>query len=112
MGADNFVGFYGIKIPLDAEDEEEQEACATGVDARCIKAHAARLETYMGRMTNGEDYFVYIGTHLTSIGLEGDAHQSFKTHTLVSRFAEVDRRLIDAGFRDEPALHFQLVAQY
>ncbi|MEK8032509.1 hypothetical protein AACH06_16920 [Ideonella sp. DXS29W] len=112
MGADCMVGFYGIKVPLDADDEAEQEACGTDTDPRCVKARGAGLQTYTGRMTDGEDYFLYIGWQVADIGLEGSSHVAHSPADLMRKFEDVDRRLLEAGFRERAALHFQLVAQY
>lgn len=112
MGADHFIGFYGIKIALDPDDEDVHEACGLGSDARCVRARAAGLQTLMGRMTDGEDYFLFIGQPLASIGVEGDPHVSHAMPHLIALAADVDARLTKAGFSAQPALHFQLQAQY
>jgi hypothetical protein len=112
MGADHFLGFYGIKIALDPNNEEEQEACGLGTDPRCIRALAAGLQTHTGRMTDGEDYFLYIGRRLTSIGLQAESHTTHTVAGVVAMASDIDPRLVQAGFRERPALHFQLQAQY
>lgn len=112
MGADYFVGFYGIKIALSPDDEDTQEACALGTDPRSARAIAAGLETHVGRMTDGEDYFLYIGRIVASIGLQANPYVAHPLPSLVHIAQDVDARLQQAGFREKPALHFQLEAKY
>lgn len=112
MGADTFLGFYGIKIALHPDDEDAQEACGLGTDPRCQRALASGLQTHVGRMTDGEDHFLYIGRRLAAIGLQADAHQACTLSALAAVAADVDQRLLAAGFVAPPALHFQLEAQY
>lgn len=112
MGADAFVAVYGIKIQLNPEDEAELEACGLETDQRCIAAKRAGLQCHTGRMSEGEDYFLYIGQRLAWLGLE---HDSYATQSLaeLSLIAElVASRLRAAGFIEAPALHYQFVGQY
>ena len=112
MGADHFVGFYGIKFSLDPDDEDALEACAIGSDPRCVRAKRAGLEIYTGRMTDGEDYFLFIGKRMAAIGLQADSHVALSARSIAAVSADVDVKLKAAEFSAEPALHFQLEAQY
>lgn len=113
MGADAFLGFYGVKIALHPDDEETFEACGVGTDPRCVRARGTGLETWSGRMTEGEDYYLYVGRRVASIGLEAASHTAVSRQSLQALFDDVDRRLATAGLSSTlPALHFQLEAQY
>jgi hypothetical protein len=112
MGADAFIAFYGIKFDLDPDDEGGLDACDTGTDARCLKARSAGLETYSGRMTDGEDYFLYIGRRLASLGIEHDQHVTQSVEQVSSVAADVKTKLKAAGFSQPPELHFQFIGQY
>jgi hypothetical protein len=61
MGADSFIVFYGIKITIDPADEEVRVALESRSDPRCKAARQAGLQTHWGRLTDGKDYFLYIG---------------------------------------------------
>ena len=112
MGADHFVAFYGVKFALDPDDEDAFEACGTGSDPRCVRAKHAGLETYTSRMTDGEDYFLFIGKRLAGIGLQADSHVAYSARSIAALSSDVDNKLKTAGFSGVPALHFQLEAQY
>ncbi len=112
MGADYFFAFYGIKVALDPDNENEQESCALGTDPRCVQAKAAGLQTHTGRMTDGEDYFLYIGRKLATLGVEAEPHVAHPVTSIISLAHDTAQRLKSAGFPQEPALHLQLEAQY
>ena len=112
MGADSFLAFYGIKVALDPDNEYEQEACGLGSDPRCVRAKSAGLQTHTGRMTAGEDHFLYIGRKLAIIGAEADPHTAHPIAGLLAMAHDTAQRLKDAGFAEPPALHLQLQAQY
>ena len=112
MGADAFIAFYGIKFELDPDDEDELDACDTGADARCLKARQVGLESYTGRMTDGEDYFLYIGARLASLGIEHDQYVAQSVEQLSSLATDVKAKLKAADFSQPPGLHFQFIGQY
>ena len=112
MGADSFVAFFGIKLSLDPEDEDVLDACGDETDSRCVTAKAAGLQVHSGRMTDGEDYFLYVGRRLGWIGLEGDPYTTLSEPQFIEIAASVRKRLVEAGFREQPGLHLQLEAQY
>lgn len=112
MGADAFISFFGIKIPLDPDDEETLDAVGEDVDPRCKRAMMAGLHTHSGRMTDGEDYFLYIGQRLAWLGIEHDSHIELSGEQIAAMQANVRTKLVEAGFQQTPAFHFQLHAQY
>lgn len=112
MGADAFVAFYGIKIPLDPDDEETLDACGAGTDPRCVAATRVGLQHHSGRMTDGDDYFLYLGIRLGWLGLELEQYTSVPNQRLTETMATVQTRLKQAGFSQQPSLHLQFEGQY
>ena len=112
MGADAFVAFYGIKFPLDPDNDDELDACGLGTDWRCRAAAESGLESHSGRMTDGEDYFLFVGERLAWLGLEHDSYSSVNPMELSETMERVAAKLRDAGFSQSPSLHLQFVGQY
>jgi hypothetical protein len=112
MGADAFFGFFGIKFALDPDDEEAIGAVESGTDPRCVKAKRADLQTHFGQMTEGEDCFLYVGQRLAWLGLEHDSHVELGIEQIGELQTRVGAKLVEAGFAEKPAFHFQFEAQY
>jgi hypothetical protein len=112
MGADAFVAFYGVKIELDPKDEALLDACGAQTDRRCVAVKQAGLKTHYGRMTDGDDYFLFVGLPVARIGLEYDTHAAVAPDSLLDIMNRVKAALPQAGFSQRPALHFQFEGQY
>lgn len=112
MGADSVVAFFGIKLPLDPEDEDTLDACGDETDPRCVAAKAVGLQVHCGRMTDGEDYFLYVGHRLGWIGVQRASHVTVSEPRFLEIAAMVRGKLVEAGFLEQPELHLQLEAQY
>jgi hypothetical protein len=112
MGADAFLVFYGIKVSLDSEDESLWEAIESETDPRILAAQRAGLDTWVGRMTDGEDEFLYIGRNLGSLGDEGSSYLQIGMEELSALSLRVAAKLREAGLEGDPVLHLQLEAQY
>lgn len=112
MGADAFIGFFGIKINLDPDDETILDAIEADTDSRCKSANQVGLQTLSGRMTDGEDYFLYIGHCLGLVGLQHDSYVKTSVDRLTEIQTIVTAKLREAGFSETPALHFQLDAKW
>ncbi len=112
MGADSFIAIYGVKIALDPENEDELDACGAQTDPRCLAAKRAGLESFSGRMTDGEDYFLLIGQKLAWLGIENDPYSTQTVEGLSSIVSDVNARLRAVGLSQVPALHFQFIGQY
>ena len=110
MGADAFVAFYGIKFQLDNGDE--LDACCLGNDWRCRAAAESGLESHSDRMTDGGEYFLFIGERLAWLGLEHDSYSRVDPRDLAETMDRVATKLRHAGFSNTPSLHLQFVAQY
>lgn len=112
MGADSFLAFYGIKIALDPDDEQTLETFETCSAPQCKAAERAGLQTHLGRLTDGEDYFLYVGCRVGWLGLEYDDYVQVTIDELAEMAGQVKSKLKEAGFDQSPALHLQLEAQY
>jgi len=109
MGADTFIAFFGLRCSV---ANSEIDAVENNEDQRIVVAHRARLQTYFGRLTDGEDYFLFIGTRLGVFGLENDEYDAFDMKSLQEVERETRRKLAEAGLAGEPQLHLQFEAQY
>jgi hypothetical protein len=112
MGADSFIAFYGIKIGVDPADEDMLDALDSRSDPRLKAARQVGLHTHWGRMTDGKDSFLYVGHRIGWLGVENDAYVQVPLDKLIEIATGVQARLKEAGFRESPALHLQLEAQY
>jgi hypothetical protein len=112
MGADAFIAFIGIKriIDLGADSEliELQERNHPLIRA----ARKNGLQFYDGRLTDGEDIFLFIGRKITVLGLENDPEASCSESELTRHFSEVAEKLNSMGIEEPPKLHLQLEADY
>jgi hypothetical protein len=109
MGADAFVAFYGLHYTL---SDDEADAVEQQTDARVTAAKRAKLQTYFGRLTDGEPYFLLLGTRLGVFGVENECGRSFDAAALDRIMRETATKLRKAGLPDTPQLHLQLVAKY
>ena len=107
-----FLVFYGINIRLDPTDYSEQERCSDGSDSRCLAAKNLGLETFSDRLTDGEDYFLYIGKNLGLLGLQYIDYNSLTGDALREVVAQVDEKLSKLDYPETPALHLQSIYQY
>lgn len=112
MGADSFVVFFGIKIPLDPEDEDTLDDWGAGTHPVAVAARAVGLDVHAGQLTDGGDCFVLLGRRLAWIGLEHDGHVRVAPDALAEAAAAVGPPLRGLGRSESPALHLQLEAQY
>ena len=112
MGADAFLVFYGIKISLDPKDESLWEAIESEAEPRILAAQRAGLDTWVGRMTDGEDEFIYIGRNLGSLGDQYSSYLQIGMEEIAALSLQVAAKLRGAGLEGDPAFHLQLEAQY
>lgn len=112
MGADNFVAFVGIRFLIDPKSEGELEEIERRTDPRIRAARDAGLKTHLGRWTDGEYYFLLIGTELGSFGVEGKDYKGLRSEELSSIVVKTREELVKAGFKEEPSIHLQFEAQY
>src|SRR5262245_17783152 len=112
MGADAVYVYYGVKRSISEDDLEQLDALETDSHAICSLARDHKLQFTWGCLTDGEDYFLLIGSEIGRFGVEG-LHEQIITHArLAEIMAETTKRLKAAGIAEVPALHVQLQAQY
>lgn len=109
MGADSFIAFYGLKYML---ADAELDAIERGTDHRIIGARRAKLQTHFGRPTDGEPYFLLIGTRLAVLGIQSESERSLDSVELQQTVRDTVAKLEAAGLDGAPKLHLQLEAQY
>src|SRR6266436_9114232 len=101
MGADAVVIFYGVRITI---ADEDLEACEEESHEVVRLAHDADLDTYLGRLTDGELYFLLIGKRLAVLGVENDTERAFSDAEFGRISSETRRRLVAGGFDQQAAL--------
>ena len=107
-----FTCFYGVKIQLDPDNEEALEACEIGIDQRCKEAKDRGLEIYCDRLTDGVDYFLYIGKSLGSLSLDSHGHVSIKVEILNEVIKNTNAKLSQFEISESPSLHLQASHEY
>jgi hypothetical protein len=112
MGADAFAAFYGIRLTVEGDDDSTLEPYEDGSHETMRRAHDADLDTYFGRLTDGEPYFLLVGKQLAILGVENAADCVVSDADFARITTETRRRLVTAGFAEQPALYLQLDAQY
>ena len=112
MGADAFIAFYGVKIAISQTDEDTLDALEARTEPRLRNARQHGLHVYWGRLTDGGDYFLYVGHQVGLLGVENDTYVQVPLDKLTETAMSVQARLKEAGFAERPALHLQLEAQY
>ena len=108
----SFLVFYGVKIELDPDNYDEHEACSNRTDPRCVSADSANLQTFSDRLTDGEDYFLYIGQQLGLLGLNHQDYDNIETDELESCLSSVQEKLKSLGYSERPSLHLQSIYEY
>ena len=112
MSADAFIAFYGVKIAISQTDEDTLDALEARTEPRLRNARQHGLHVYWGRLTDGGDYFLYVGHQVGLLGVENDTYVQVPLDKLTETAMSVQARLKEAGFAERPALHLQLEAQY
>jgi hypothetical protein len=112
MGADGFVAFVGVKIPIDPDDEDALDAWGEESHPDAAAAVAAGLEVWTGRFTDGEDHYAMVGRLIGHFGLEGASYRPVPPEEIGRRAVEIGPILARLGYRDPPVLHLQFEAQY
>lgn len=109
MGADAFIGFYGIEEVL---SPEQASALDLKTDARVALARRHRLSFHLGRITEGRNYHLLIGKKIADLGVETGEEAAYSDREFTAIQDDVRAKLKDAGFTGEPKLIFKLDAQY
>ncbi len=109
MGADAFIGFYGIEEVL---SPEQASAFDQKTDERVARARRHKLHFHLGRITDGRDYHLLIGKKIADLGVQAGEEAAYTDADLAAIQEEVRAKLKDAGFGGLAKLIFKLHAQY
>jgi hypothetical protein len=109
LGADAFIAFYGLRYTL---TDAEMDAVEQNSDERVVAARRAKLQTYSGRLTDGQPSFLLVGTRLGVFGLENESERSVDGAQLEQIMRDTAAKLQTAGLPGAPQLHLQFEAQY
>jgi hypothetical protein len=74
--ADSVVMCYGLRFSLGTDgalSDAALEPFELGSDPRMVAARRVGLKSYLGRVTSGGEYFLFVGTILGPFGLEGSS---------------------------------------
>jgi hypothetical protein len=110
MGADAFIVYFGIRYTVESEDELDR--LERRDDPRLVAARKARLKTYFGRATEGEDHCLLVGSELGQFGVEAKMEAELTEEELQRVAAETAEKLVQAGLEGRPKRYLQVVAQY
>jgi hypothetical protein len=109
MGADAFIGFYGIEEVL---SPDEASAVDLKTDERIARARRSKLNFHIGRITDGRDYHLLIGKKIADIGVQAGEEATYSDSEFELIQEDVRKKLREAGFSGAPKLIFKLNAQY
>ena len=112
MGADAVVVYFGVQYVVPLGSKTEIDGLERGTDTRLLNAKKAGLQTWWGRITDGQPYHLLIGRELGILGLENDEQKEIGAPALMKILEEIPKRLAAGGFKETPGLHLLLEAQY
>jgi len=112
MGADSTLVFYGVRYTL---SESEIEPIEERSDPRQQLARRYKLNSWFDRFaTEGgsEQYYLFIGESLCSMGYEGKFEAWASRERLVTIMDRVEENLAQAGISLMPRLYIQFHPDY
>jgi hypothetical protein len=115
MGADSVVVCYGLRYSIGLDEQLRDDALALfeeQTDPRMVAARKAGLRSYFGKVTDGGEYFLLIGTVIGTFGVEGRESIALEDARVTELMKDTQDRLDKAGLEGTPAFHVQLEAQY
>lgn len=105
MSADSCVVFYGLSFEL---TEDEVEACELRKDPRMQAARNVGLHHHWGAFgIDRERSLLFVGLLLGVFGPEHRLERQYPQASLLTAFAETNRKLNAGGFEGDPALLVQ-----
>jgi len=110
MGADAFVVFYGIRYEI--HDEHEIDAVSENSDPRITAAKQGKLDFYMGRLTDGEPHFLFVGRRLGVFGVQNEMLKVYSAEDLARIAKHTEASIRSVGLSESARFWFQLDAQY
>ena len=115
MGADNVIVCYGVRYSLGLDGELDDEALVpyeTLTDPRLVAARRVGLNYYLGKVTDGGEYFLLVGGIIGTFGAQGSLEREVSDAELAETMRRTKAKLEEAGLEGTSALHVQLEAQY
>jgi hypothetical protein len=115
LGADAVVVCYGLRYSIGQDaalSDADLEPFERNTDHRVVAARRVGLQSYFGKVTDGGEYFLLVGTILGPYGVENHERDQVPDAKLAELMNRTRRLLAEAGLEGEPALHLQLEAQY
>lgn len=112
MGADSTLVFYGVRYTT---PEEEHELLESRNDPRQQEARRCQLDSWWGRFASEggeEEYYLFVGAKLGSIGYEGQAEICRSRDDLTATMDVVGEKLRRAGIMQEPGFYAQFCPDY
>jgi hypothetical protein len=110
MGASALACYFGVRFRIDSK--KELDALERNTDPRLVAARRVGLQVYCDRLTEGEPYFLLIGTELGIFGPQHELEKAIGLESLFPIIEETRRKLHEAHLLGEPTLHLQWIAQY
>lgn len=110
MGADSFIVYYGIRWEI--SDEAEIESLELKNDSRIKLTKQYKLNLWWGVTTDQEKYFLLVGAELGSFGWERESNRSISDIEVQAVVKETIVKFKEAGFKENPAFHFQFEPDY
>ncbi|MGC4007079.1 MAG: hypothetical protein QM811_29730 [Pirellulales bacterium] len=108
MGADAFIAFYGVRYIL---TDAELDAVEEKTDARVVAAKRTNLQAHFGRLTDGQPWFLLVGTRLGVFGSQNESQRSLNASQLEHVMRDTVAKLEMARLQGEPMLYLQYEAQ-
>lgn len=81
MSADAVYFYFGVRFTV--ASEQELNALEEGTDQRLVVSRTEKLDAILGRVTDGEDYFLLIGYRLGTLGVENAPSVEFSEEQLL-----------------------------
>jgi hypothetical protein len=110
MGADLVIAFYGVRYEVG--DADDADALDASQDERLRAAKLVKLQTWVGRITDGEPHHLLIGRKLGVLGVQGEVSRDYSADDLAVIARSVNESLAAQGLVGEPRFWFILEAQY
>lgn len=107
MSADAFHVVYGIRWEIDVEDERLVSLFEQRREPRQLAAWQQKLDVYYGVTIDETRHFLLIGKLVGHFGWEYLPAMRITDAEKSATAEQTKKRLLAAGFQDEPAWHFQ-----
>ncbi len=105
MSADSSIAYFGFRFEISSDEIAGLE---DRTDTRLVAALSQNLDDFWSNFGSpGEQYLLFIGTHLAWLGPENNLSIMVTAHEMLNIIATTKAKLAAAGFAGEPSFHFQ-----